>query len=72
MNRTGERHISARNHITVHSGGGGGEENEDNILFGLLAKSVPKQKIPNAELWWYKFSHIPFMKFVCVSFSKGL
>lgn len=51
----------------------GKKENEDNIqhiLFGLPAKSVPKQKNPDAELWYYKFSHIPFIKFVCVGLSQ--
>lgn len=48
------------------------KENKDNIqhiLFGLLAKSVPKQKNPDAELRCYKFSHIPFMTFVHIGLS---
>lgn len=63
MNGTGES-TYLQEIILQYTAGGWGGENEDNILFGLLAKSVPKQETPNAELWWYKFSHIPFMKFV--------
>lgn len=48
----------------------GNENDTQHTPFGPLAKSVPKQKNPDAELWCYKFSHILFKKFVCVGLSQ--
>jgi len=50
--------------------GVGRKRRQHPTCFGLLAKPVPKQKNPDAELWYHKFSHTLFTKFVCVGLSQ--